>query len=88
VTTDRTADPFTLETPVLGALIVPEGAAHAAEIEELSRRAAVYATRARGERTRRAYRSAWRHCLAFCDPGHADRGQPGDRAWSSWRLSY
>jgi site-specific recombinase XerD len=45
---------------------VPDGAAHAAELEELSRRAAVYATRARGDGTRRAYRSAWRQYEAWC----------------------
>jgi site-specific recombinase XerD len=45
---------------------VPGGAAHAAELEELSRRAAVYATRARGDGTRRAYRSAWRQYEAWC----------------------
>jgi site-specific recombinase XerD len=65
---DRTAapDPFTLETTLLGALTLPEGAARAAEIEELSRRAAMYATRARGIGTRRAYRSAWRQYEAWC----------------------
>ncbi len=45
---------------------MPDGAAHAAELEELSRRAAVYATRARGDGTRRAYRSAWRQYEAWC----------------------
>src|SRR6478752_3591515 len=48
-----------LQTTLLPPLTVPDGAAHAAELEELSRRAAVYATRARGDGTRRAYRSAW-----------------------------
>src|SRR6516165_6619483 len=57
---------FTLETALLGPLPVPDGAAHAAEIDELSRRAAVYATRARGEGTRRAYRSAWIQYAAWC----------------------
>lgn len=42
-----------------GVLLVPGGAACAAELETLSARAAVYATSARGEGTLRAYRSAW-----------------------------
>lgn len=60
----RTA--FTLETTLLGPLTVPDGAARAAELEELSRRAAIYATRARGEGTRRAYRSAWQQFATWC----------------------
>jgi site-specific recombinase XerD len=60
------AGSLTLHTTLLGPLTVPEGAAHAAELEELSRRAAVYATRARGDGTRRAYRSAWRQYEAWC----------------------
>jgi integrase len=55
-----------LETALLGPLTVPAGAAQAAEIAELSRRAAVYATRARGIGTRRAYRAAWRQYEAWC----------------------
>ena len=51
--------PHTLQTGPLGPLTLPDGAARAAELEELSRRAAVYATRAKGDGTRRAYRSAW-----------------------------
>jgi hypothetical protein len=47
-----------LQTSLFGPLIVPDSADRAAELEELSRRAAVYATRARGDGTRRAYRSA------------------------------
>ncbi|WP_255531661.1 hypothetical protein [Roseomonas sp. KE2513] len=39
--------------------MVSDGAARATELQALSARAAVYATRARGEGTRRAYRSAW-----------------------------
>ena len=58
--------PFTLETALLGPLPVPDGAAHAAEIDELSRRATIYATRARGDGTRRAYRSAWHQYAAWC----------------------
>ena len=45
---------------------MPDGAGRAAEIEELSRRAAIYATRARGDGTRRAYRSAWRSFETWC----------------------
>ena len=55
-----------LQTALFGPLTVPDGAARAAELEELSRRAAVYATRARGDGTRRAYRSAWRSFEAWC----------------------
>lgn len=51
---------------LLGDLVVPDGAARAAELQELSARAAVYATRARGEGTRRAYRSAWQGYGAWC----------------------
>ena len=57
---------LTLETSLLGPLTVPDGAARAAEIEELSRRAALYATRAKGENTRRAYRAAWHQYAAWC----------------------
>jgi len=57
---------LTLQTILFGPLSVSDGAGRAAEIEELSRRAAVYATRARGEGTRRAYRSAWRQFEAWC----------------------
>jgi len=62
----RAAGPLTLETTLLGPLIVPDGAARAAEIEELSRRAAIYATRAKGDGTRRAYRAAWGQFAAWC----------------------
>jgi site-specific recombinase XerD len=55
-----------LHTTLFGPLRVPDGAGRAAELEDLSRRAAVYATRARGEGTRRAYRSAWRQYAAWC----------------------
>ena len=66
---DRSLHPpgaLILQTSLLGPLTVPDGAARAAELEELSRRAAVYATRARGDGTRRAYRSAWRQYQAWC----------------------
>ncbi len=55
-----------LQTTLFGPLTVPDGAGRAAEIEELSRRAALYATRARGDGTRRAYRSAWRSFETWC----------------------
>jgi site-specific recombinase XerD len=58
--------PLTLETELLGPLTLPDGAARAAELVELSRRAALYATRARGEGTRRAYRTAWRQYETWC----------------------
>src|SRR5271157_149488 len=60
------AGSLVLQTSLLGPLTVPDGAARAAELEELSRRAAVYATRAKGDGTRRAYRSAWRQYEAWC----------------------
>ncbi|HEY8612318.1 MAG TPA: hypothetical protein VIL69_13630 [Roseomonas sp.] len=55
-----------LHTRLLGDLLVPGGAARAAELRKLSARAAVYATRARGEGTRRACRSAWSAYEAWC----------------------
>ena len=58
--------PFILETALLGPLPVPDGAARAADLADLARRAAVYATRARGDGTRRAYRSAWQQYAAWC----------------------
>ena len=56
-----------LQTGLLGPLTIPDGLADAGELEDLSRRAALYATRARGDGTRRAYRAAWRHFAAWCD---------------------
>src|SRR5690348_3888055 len=58
--------PLTLQTELLGPLTLPDGAARAAELAELSRRAALYATRARGDGTRRAYRTAWRQYETWC----------------------
>ncbi len=58
--------PLTLQTDLLGPLTLPDGADRAAELADLSRRAALYATRARGEGTRRAYRAAWRRYEAWC----------------------
>ena len=56
----------TLQTSLFGPLTVPSSAARAAELADLSRRAAVYATRAKGDGTRRAYRSAWRSFENWC----------------------
>ena len=60
-----------LETTLLGPLPLPAAVA-AADLEALSRRAAHYAVRARGEGTRRAYRSAWAGFCAWC----ASLGRP------------
>jgi hypothetical protein len=46
-----------LPTTLLGPLVIPAGTARAAEVEALAARAALYATRARGDGTRRAYGS-------------------------------
>jgi len=46
--------------------VVPGAAGHEAELQALSHRAAVYASRARGDGTRRVYRSAWRGYVAWC----------------------
>lgn len=68
--------PLILETDLLGPLAVPESA-QAEGLAELSARAAVYATRAKGEGTRRAYRTAWQGFVQWCaslgrDPLGAD----------------
>ncbi|MCB4825346.1 tyrosine-type recombinase/integrase [Roseicella aerolata] len=55
-----------LETSLFGPLLVPGAADQAEELQALAARAAVYATRARGEGTRRAYRSAWRAYESWC----------------------
>ncbi|WP_338929193.1 hypothetical protein WDZ11_22080 (plasmid) [Roseomonas mucosa] len=55
-----------LHTTLLGDLVVPGGASRAAELQELAAQAAVYATRARGPGTRRAYRSAWSGYERWC----------------------
>jgi hypothetical protein len=55
-----------LPTTLLGPLVVPGGTSRAGEIEDLARRAAIYATRARGEGTRRAYRAAWTGFCQWC----------------------
>jgi hypothetical protein len=62
----RPAASFTLQTTLLGPLLIPAGADRAAAIEDLSRRAAFYATRARGDGTRRAYRAASAHGFPCC----------------------
>src|SRR5690348_2834251 len=56
---------LTLETSLLGPLVLPATVA-AADLEALAERAAHYAVRARGEGTRRAYRSAWAGFCAWC----------------------
>jgi site-specific recombinase XerD len=65
---DRDSAPgsLTLQTTLFGPLRVPNAAHRAAELEDLSRRAALYATRAKGDGTRRAYRSAWRGFESWC----------------------
>jgi hypothetical protein len=45
--------PFTPETALRGPLALPVGAARGPELDALSRRAAIYATRAGGDGTRR-----------------------------------
>ena len=55
-----------LRTSLLGDLRVLGSPNQAVELQALSARAAVYATRARGEGTRRAYRSAWGAFEAWC----------------------
>ena len=59
-------DALTLHTDLLGDLQIPGAASRSAELEALAARAALYATRARGEGTRRVYRSAWRGYVAWC----------------------
>ena len=73
------AGSVTLHTDLLGPLTLADAADRAAELAELSRRAALYATRARGDGTRRAYRSAWRHYEAWCvSLGRAPLGANAD----------
>ena len=57
---------LTVHTALLGDLLVPGGAGRSAELQALAARAAIYATRARGDGTRRVYRSAWRGYAAWC----------------------
>ena len=59
-------DHLALRTDLLGELLVPGGAGRSTELEALAVRAALYATRARGDGTRRVYRSAWRGYAAWC----------------------
>jgi integrase len=56
-----------LETGLFGRLTVAADPARADELRELAAQAAVWATRARGEGTLRAYRSAWKHYAAWCE---------------------
>jgi integrase len=60
------ADAFALDTSLLGPLRIPHGVGREAELTELAARATHYATRARGDGTRRAYRSAWQGFAAWC----------------------
>ncbi len=60
------SDGTTLHTKLLGDLVVPGAAGRDAEPQALSHRAAIYASRARGDGTRRVYRSAWRGYAAWC----------------------
>lgn len=60
------AGSFSLETSLLGPLVVPHGAGRETELLELNARAAHYAIRARGDGTRRAYRSAWQGFVRWC----------------------
>ena len=53
-------------TDLLGDLQLPGGLGRSAELDALAARAAIYATRARGDGTRRVYRSAWRGYEAWC----------------------
>jgi hypothetical protein len=69
----RPAASFTLQTTLLGPLLIPAGADRAAAIEDLSRRAAFYATRARGDGTRRAYRAAWAGFVSGAPASAANR---------------
>jgi integrase len=55
-----------LHTDLLGDLQLPGGLGRSAELDALAARAAIYATRARGDGTRRVYRSAWRGYEAWC----------------------
>src|SRR5215212_11673762 len=55
-----------LHTSLLGELVIPDGAGRADELEDLAQRATQYAVRARGDGTRRAYRSAWAGFVAWC----------------------
>src|SRR4051812_7437571 len=55
-----------LDTSLLGPLTLPTVPA-AADLDELSRRAAFYAARSRGEGTRRAYRAAWAGFCRWCE---------------------
>ncbi|MGI4800221.1 MAG: hypothetical protein ACRYG8_40560 [Janthinobacterium lividum] len=62
----RADDSLLLHTDLMGDLQVPGGAGRGAELQALASRAAIYATRARGDGTRRVYRSAWRGYADWC----------------------
>jgi hypothetical protein len=59
-------DALALHTDLLGNPQIPRGASRSAVLEALAARAALYATRARGEGTRCVYRTAWRGYVAWC----------------------
>ncbi|MGI4943983.1 MAG: hypothetical protein ACRYHQ_26075, partial [Janthinobacterium lividum] len=59
-------DSLLLHTDLMGDLQVPGGAGRGAELQALASRAAIYATRARGDGTRRVYRSAWQGYATWC----------------------
>lgn len=61
------SEPITVQSSLLGPLQVAACGVAAEQLQDLSRKAAVYATRARGDGTRRAYRSAWRQFQAWCE---------------------
>ena len=65
-TPGSTTGTATISTSLLGDLQVPGSPEQAATIQALAARAAVYATLARGDGTRRTYRSAWRAYEAWC----------------------
>src|SRR4051794_41266004 len=60
------AGALVLHTFLLGELVIRDGAGRAAELADLAARATHYAVRARGDGTRRAYRSAWAGFVTWC----------------------
>ncbi|MTJ93926.1 MAG: tyrosine-type recombinase/integrase [Desulfovibrio sp.] len=63
---EDTACPFTIHTQLFGPLVRSAPPSRQRELQALASDAAVYATRAKGEGTVRAYRSAWRQYEAWC----------------------
>jgi site-specific recombinase XerD len=62
----RLGQALVLPTTLLGPLIIPPSAGREADVAALTTRAAIYATRARGDGTRRAYRAAWAGFCQWC----------------------